>query len=64
MSSLTLEIVIPNEIITELPQNASRSVIRPDCSTWLNEQAHIQSATDLCSVVVLNARFGKRRTRK
>jgi hypothetical protein len=38
MSTLTLESVISDEIISEFSQKASKSVIWPDCSTWLNEQ--------------------------
>ena len=38
MSTLTLESVISDEIIAEFSQQASRSVIWPDCSTWLSEQ--------------------------
>ena len=38
MSTLTLESVIFNEIITEFSQKASGTVIWRDCSNWLNEQ--------------------------
>ena len=38
MSTLILEGVISNEIISEFSQWAARTVIWPDCSNWLNEQ--------------------------
>jgi hypothetical protein len=38
MSTLTLESVIFNEIITEFSQKASGTVIWRDCSNWLNER--------------------------
>ena len=38
MSTLTLESVISDEIITEFSQQASGTVIWLDCSNWLNEQ--------------------------
>lgn len=38
MSTLTLESIIFNDIITEFSQKASGTVIWRDCSTWLNEQ--------------------------
>jgi hypothetical protein len=46
MSTLTLESVISNEIITEFSQNASGSVIWRDCSNWLKEQRTFQAIRD------------------
>ena len=43
MSTLTLESVISNEIITEFSQKASGSVIWRDCSNWLEEQRTFQA---------------------
>ena len=43
MSTLTLESVISNEIITEFSQKASGSVISRDCSNWLEEQRTFQA---------------------
>ena len=38
MSTLTLESVISNEIITEFSQKVFGTVIWSDCSSWLSEQ--------------------------
>jgi hypothetical protein len=46
MSTLTLESVISNEIITEFSQKASGTVIWPDCSNWLNEQRTFKALRD------------------
>ena len=58
MSTLTLESFISDEIITEFSQKASRSVIWPDCSTWLSEQRTFKALRDYAplwfSLLVLN----------
>jgi len=46
MSTLTLESVISNEIITEFSQNASGTVIWRDCSNWLKDQRTFQAIRD------------------
>jgi hypothetical protein len=43
MSTLTLESVISDEIITEFSQKASGNVIWRDCSNWLEEQRTFQA---------------------
>jgi hypothetical protein len=43
MSTLELESVISNEIITEFSQKVSGTVIWRDCSNWLNEQRTFQA---------------------
>lgn len=58
MSTLTLESVISNEIITEFSQKASGSVIWRDCSNWLEEQRTFQAirfyAPSWFSLLIMN----------
>ena len=58
MSTLTLESVISDEIITEFSQQASGSVIWRDCSNWLEEQRTFQAirfyAPSWFSLLVMN----------
>ena len=46
MSTLTLESVISNEIITEFSPKASGTVIWRDCSNWLSEQRTFKALRD------------------
>jgi hypothetical protein len=61
MSTLTLESVISDEIITEFSQKASGSVIWTDCSTWLSEQRTFKALRDYApswfSMLVLNTSY-------